>query len=389
MGLFENSHFPYTNFHEMNMDKLVETVEGAAGQASALSDRVTTAEQDIDALENTSQTLSGRIDAVNTDINTINGNIDDIESDINALSGRVTTAEQDIDALETRATTSEGDIDALETRLTTAEEDISHKTRTTVQQGSLSAGVLVGTVVVDGLYTRLYAPTAGSTVVTAQDVPTDPMINPAYQSGTVQSVLQYEHSRVAENRTDITSLTGRVNTTESNVQGINTSLDNINSQITNINTALSNIQRQIIDLTRDNIFLYDPQHFDPTETNTFTIKGGQEVYPGFISANGSNLIFFVPYPKLMPTHQYSPLNMPNKWSGSPTSGMITVRDSNGYVTGLNKVYITDIAATQAAKCMTNGILITITLSNPIVAANNHSLTINGNGIWFVFEYDPN
>lgn len=72
MGLFEQ--FPYTNFHGLNLkwilDRMVE-----------FETRLSTAEDDIDALE---------------------GRMDTAEGDIDALEGRMDTAEGDIDALETQ-----------------------------------------------------------------------------------------------------------------------------------------------------------------------------------------------------------------------------------------------------------------------------------------------
>lgn len=80
MGLWEQ--LPYINFHGVNLkwilDRMVE-----------FETRLTTAEDDIDALE---------------------GRMDTAEDDIDALEGRMDTAEDDIDALEGRMDTAEGNI---------------------------------------------------------------------------------------------------------------------------------------------------------------------------------------------------------------------------------------------------------------------------------------
>ena len=94
MGLFE--HFPYTNFHRLNFDWLVQKVKN-------LLDRMDQAEEDIDDLQT-------RMSAA--------------EDDIDALETRMQTAEDDIDALETRMQTAEDDIDDLQTRMSAAEDDI-------------------------------------------------------------------------------------------------------------------------------------------------------------------------------------------------------------------------------------------------------------------------
>lgn len=110
MALFEG-HFPYTDFHDLNLDWLLT-------QVRELVERMDQAEQDIDALE-------VRMDAAEADIDALEGRMDQAEQDIDALEGRMDTAEGDIDALEGRMDTAEGDIDALEGRMDTAEGKIA------------------------------------------------------------------------------------------------------------------------------------------------------------------------------------------------------------------------------------------------------------------------
>ena len=98
MGLFE--HFPYTNFHRLNFDWLVQKVKN-------LLDRMDQAEEDIDDLQT-------RMSAAEDDIDALEGRMQTAEDDIDALEGRMQTAEDDIDALEGRMQTAEDDIDALE-----------------------------------------------------------------------------------------------------------------------------------------------------------------------------------------------------------------------------------------------------------------------------------
>lgn len=80
----------------------------------------------IDSLE---KEFNEKIDEVNNYIVSITRALDErltqAEEDIDALEGRMTTAESDIDALEGRMDTAEGDIDALEGRMDTAEGDIN------------------------------------------------------------------------------------------------------------------------------------------------------------------------------------------------------------------------------------------------------------------------
>lgn len=109
MALFEG-HFPYTNFHDLNLDWLLT-------QVRELVERMDKAEEDIDALE-------VRMDTAEADIDALEGRMDTAEDNIEDLQTRMTTAEGDIDALEGRMDTAEGDIDALEGRMDTAEGKI-------------------------------------------------------------------------------------------------------------------------------------------------------------------------------------------------------------------------------------------------------------------------
>ena len=130
MALFEG-HFPYTNFHDLNLDWLLQKVKDHETRITSLEGRMDQAEQDIDALEERMQTaeddidaLEGRMDTAEDDINALEGRMDTAEDDIDALEGRMDTAEDDIDALEGRMDTAEDDIDALEGLMDTAGDDI-------------------------------------------------------------------------------------------------------------------------------------------------------------------------------------------------------------------------------------------------------------------------
>lgn len=138
MGLFENSHFPYTNFHEMNMDKLVETVESAAGIAEGLGTRVTQAEADIDALEARATTDEETIHSHGVSITglqmrtTVNEQqIAHNTSDISGLATRVTSVENNMTSLDTqitdvdnRATSNTEAIESMESDMSTMQDSI-------------------------------------------------------------------------------------------------------------------------------------------------------------------------------------------------------------------------------------------------------------------------
>lgn len=80
MGLFE--HFPYTNFHQLNLDWIVRQLKKKEDRVEALEGRMDQAEADIDALEGRMDTAEGNITNLNTQINGTGG-----------LKDRVTTLE--------------------------------------------------------------------------------------------------------------------------------------------------------------------------------------------------------------------------------------------------------------------------------------------------------
>lgn len=102
MGLFE--HFPYTNFHQLNLDWIVRQLKKKEDRVEALEDRMDQAEADIDALEGRMDTAEGDIINLNNQINGSGG-----------LKDRVTTLETGYSNLKNASM-----ITALNTPTTTA-----------------------------------------------------------------------------------------------------------------------------------------------------------------------------------------------------------------------------------------------------------------------------
>ena len=361
MGLFENSHFPYTNFHEMNMDKLVETVEEAAGQAGQMADRMAAAERDIDTLDDRADTTDARIATINDNITSINGDID-------ALETRATTSEGNITALTARVTTSEGDIDALETRLTTDEATISAQStqiagKSTVDVNQLLAGgVRVADITIDDTTTTIYAPTAGSTYVRAEDVPfNNSDVTPAMTATDCQAAIE-------ELNTDIGSLNaGDIAFTPTQIfpqaDTVEIALNNANDRFVRIFAALNKLE------WLDHYESYfDWYNDDPTENHTYTWGLGTLVAAGYVSGSGSNLLFMIPHVRSW-AHGVGmdPTVTPQSWNFE-LSGLITVRGVNGYVPNMNNVNVLTLSPTIT---FTNaGIMVQITLPTASTADNN-------------------
>lgn len=329
MGLFENSHFPYTNFHEMNMDKLVEICEGSAGQAQALASRMTAAEDDIDILETRANATDGQISTINSNINTINGDID-------ALETRATTSEGDITGLTSRMTTAEGDIDALETRITTDEATIATQAtqiagKSTVDVTQiLDAGVNVANIEIDGTTTRIYAPTAGSTYVRAMDVP-----------------FNNEH----------TTLPG------------------------------STVQDAIEELNGDinSIPLMYGRTIYPSETIYISTEG--TVFSGYIYGGSKNIAFTIPWTAAFDGRYSTPIQSPQNFTAT-LQGNLYVRGITGMLLNNINVAASDISGVTItpAAC---GTMIVITLANALSVTNNTPLTVTmTNGAYLRFNKIP-
>lgn len=125
MGLFE--HFPYVNFHQANIDWVLERVRYFETQLTAFSSRLTTAEGNISDLQEALRDLD-------TQLNTLEEALRDLERDlehqIDALDSRLDTAETDISHLEeqfdrTRSSQIDTDLTAAETDIDTLQDQMA------------------------------------------------------------------------------------------------------------------------------------------------------------------------------------------------------------------------------------------------------------------------
>lgn len=129
MGLFE--HFPYTNFHELNVDwmlrklkNLEQRMTAAEARLDAAEARLTSAEGRLDAIEAEIASITAEIASINSQIAELASRMSDAETRLTTAEGDITAAVNRISALETRADAIDIEINGLKTRMTTAESDI-------------------------------------------------------------------------------------------------------------------------------------------------------------------------------------------------------------------------------------------------------------------------
>lgn len=133
-------NYPYTDFHRLNADWILEKtkeaaalVEGAESRFAALESDVASlqqglgiVEQQVSGHEEWLQNLEGRMDAAESDI-------DNLEADVDALDGRLDTADSDIETLQQGLGIVEQQVGGhedwllnLDGRMDTAENDIDN-----------------------------------------------------------------------------------------------------------------------------------------------------------------------------------------------------------------------------------------------------------------------
>ena len=118
MGLFE--HFPYTNFHELNIQWITRKLKELETELAALKARMDTAEARLDGIDIEIAAIKDRLDVIEADIVLIKNRLTAVENRATALENRMTAAEGRLDAIEL-------DIVAIKNRLTALENRIEVK----------------------------------------------------------------------------------------------------------------------------------------------------------------------------------------------------------------------------------------------------------------------
>ena len=338
MGLFENSHFPYTNFHELNLDKIMDVTKDAketadraetkADQAAAtvgtFDQRITKNTEAVTNLQSTVTDHESRI-AYNERMIAINGDL------IAANTTRYTDLNEKVNNLDTELDTKIQEantrMDGLDTTDTQLQANIDRKSTVSVEQGTLDGGVLVGTINVNGTPTRLYAPTAGSTVVRAVDVPYT--ANPDIWINDVGKQL--------------------------NPLEVQSALDILANDL--FGTALYMLN----------------QLFYEWVNNIITEKFDALMTSGYITTSGSEVWFTVPYSKTWNRSSFNPIDAPTRVQFS-ISGHITVRGISGYV--LNNIDFNDASISQITiNAREAGYQVALKLSTAIPSLNNTPVNI--------------
>lgn len=109
-----SNKYPYTDFHELNADWLLETVKDAADTAESMDGRVTSIEAALPGMASSISDLTAGLGRTSSAVTTLTGTVD-------TLSESMIDAQADITNLGARTAINEGDIDGLDTRVTALE----------------------------------------------------------------------------------------------------------------------------------------------------------------------------------------------------------------------------------------------------------------------------
>lgn len=121
MGL---NNYPYTNFHEMNLDWILEQFQKEVARLEALEAFAAQAGQDITQLKSQVNTLNTAITALRNAQNTLTERQDALEMLVNSYNQRITTNTNNIASLAAWQTTANSTLADHESRIDTLEDTI-------------------------------------------------------------------------------------------------------------------------------------------------------------------------------------------------------------------------------------------------------------------------
>ncbi len=379
MGLFENSHFPYTNFHELNLDKIVDVTKDAkdtadraetkADQAAAtvgtFDQRITANTEAVTNLQTTVGNHEERI-SYNERMIAINGDL------ITANTTRYTVLNEKVNNLDSELDTK---IQEANTRMDGIDVDVSQKSSVVAFPGTLDAGVLVGRILVNGEETKMYAPTAGSTVVRAVDVPFDKTgLTPPMTGATVQAAISELNSKIYDQDYPDIYADGDeyTNYNDSNLNPDTYGPGTIEEQLNFIANRIYNMHRVM-----EKNMCYD------NDEDSINLNGSY--YSGCFTGGQTTLYIMIPYNKIVKRYDgfvnsayhpvTNPIDNPNNYQWT-LSGKITVRGTNGYILNGIDLASASISAISVV-AVESGIQIKITV--PQVSGGPNNTPVNA---WF-------
>ena len=139
MAIFPVRKYPYTDYHDVNLDYILEGFKGFEDDIASLKQRMTSAESDITSLTNRMTTAEGNISSLSSRMTTAEGNISSLlsrmntaEGNINSLLSRMHTAEVDIGELKQDVINDQSDILDLKGRMSTAENTLNTAVTSTI-----------------------------------------------------------------------------------------------------------------------------------------------------------------------------------------------------------------------------------------------------------------
>ena len=238
--------YPYTNFEQLNLDWLMNTVGSFESRVDAVETKVSELDTKVD-------TFDDRITQNTNDISGIKSRLDDDENDIDGLKTRMTQAESDIDDLESGVAGIGADVGDLKTRMTQAESDIDDLesdvgTITTRVDGipeveANPGGTVTGSLVTLKIGDTIYQITGGG-----GGQGTEVIANP---TGTaVADLTKVSIAGVIYDipSTDISGLEARVSDLETDVGDHENRIDDLEAADTSITNRVTDLEGDVTDI---------------------------------------------------------------------------------------------------------------------------------------------
>ncbi|CAD6530719.1 YadA-like family protein [Paraburkholderia metrosideri] len=234
-----------------------EAVNGS--QLYATNTRVTEAEGNIS--QNTSDIADNR-----TAITNIDGRMTTAEGNITTIDGRMTTAEGNISNIDGRVTTAEGNIGNIDGRVTNVEGSVTNLTQqlgsgelglvkqdaetNAITVASDKAGMSVDLTGTDGARTLSGVKAATLSADSTEAVNGSQLYATNTRVTEAEGNIAQNTSDIADNRTAISGIDGRMTTAEGNISNIDGRVTTAEGNIGNIDGRVTNVEGSVTNLTQ-------------------------------------------------------------------------------------------------------------------------------------------